>query len=67
MSFYDSIAAALGKVPSIEARPTLAGLRRHPSQREITLRYDWIKNWQPLADLDFRDGEDRITFMEPKT
>ncbi len=62
MTFYDKVVAALGTVPSIEARPCLPALRPPQLQSHVTLKYEWIKNWSALDGLDFWDGETWITF-----
>ncbi len=62
MTFYEQIVAALGAVPSIEARPTLSALRHPAAQQHTALKYEWITNWSALDGLDFWDGEHWITF-----
>lgn len=62
MNFEERIRECLGPVPNIEARLLLPGLQ---SATQVILRYEWIKNWSAVADLDFHDGEEWITFLKP--
>lgn len=63
MTLVDHIRAALGPVPSVEARPTLAALLRDPDVRFVSLRYEWVRDWAALEGLDFWDGEVWITLL----
>ena len=66
VSFHDRIAVSLGSIPSIETRSTLAMLRRYPTQRHVTLRYEWIKDWTTLEGLEMNNGEGWVGFHESK-
>lgn len=47
----------------MDARPLVAELKRS-RPTEAAVRYEWIRDWDALAGLDFRDGEEWITFLQ---
>lgn len=61
-SFEDKVRACLGKIPGLTARSVLP-LR--PGADHVTLRYEWIKDWEVVKGLDFLDGSEWITFLKP--
>lgn len=60
--FDHCIRACLGPVPNMAARPLLPGLAQAD---EVPLRYEWVRDWEAVAALDFHDGAEWITFLRP--
>lgn len=63
MTPREQVKKCLGANPSVEARPRLMAMLKDPAAKSITLRYDWIKDWDAVEGLGFRDGEEWIEFL----
>lgn len=63
MTPREQIKKCLGPTPSVEARPRLAAMLKDPAAKSITLWYDWVKDWDAVEGLGFRDGEEWIEFL----
>lgn len=61
--FYKCIRNSFGAVPPPAARPILAEFDKDKEATEISLRYEWIRKWKHLDNIDFRDGQEWITFI----
>ncbi len=63
MTLVERVRAALGELPSVEARELQGRMTRYPDLGCLDLKYSWIKDWSPLAGLGVHEGEEWITFF----
>ncbi len=62
-TLVERVRAALGDLPSVEARELQGRMTRQPDLQRLDLKYGWIQDWIPLLGLGVHEGEEWVTFF----